>query len=64
MAGNIGDGTGRDCFDTLGGKKIEYGTGRQNNEKYGWLDGTRRDGGGCEFLDRTGRYKCKHFFVS
>ena len=28
MAGNIRDGTGRHRFDTLGGKKIEDGTGR------------------------------------
>ena len=38
MAGSIRDGTGRDCFDMFGEKKIEDGTGRQNNAKYSCLD--------------------------
>ena len=57
MAGSIGDGTGRYCFDTFGGIFFQ--------------DGTRRDGKilkiivawmgrdwtvGVNFLDGTGRY--------
>ena len=42
MAGNIGDGTGRDCFDTLGGKKSSTERdGKIMKSMVGW---TGRDG--------------------
>ena len=57
MAGNIRDGTGRYCFDMIGGKKIEDGTGRDGKIMKiidAWMG---RDGTvGVNFLDRMGRY--------
>ena len=56
MAGNIRDGTGRDCSQMFGGKKIEDETGRDGKMKniVGWMG--RAGTVGVKFLDGTGQY--------
>ena len=46
MAGDIRDGTGRDCFDMFGGKKNENGTGRDGKIMKIIVSWTVRDGTG------------------
>ena len=64
MAGNIGDGTGRDCFDTYGGGKNKDGNGRDGKIMkivVGWMgqDGTM----GVKFRTGTERYSAMTFFL-
>ena len=57
MAGNIRDGTGRYCFDMLGGKMFEDGTGRGGKIMKIIVAWMGRDGTVVvNFLDGTGLY--------
>ena len=56
MAGNIREGTGRDCFEMFSGRQIEDGTERDGKGLKIILACMGQDGTvGVNFLDGTGR---------